>query len=139
MLMRLTLSVIKADVGSVGGHTKPSARMMASVEGEVAKAIGDGLLVDGFVCHTGDDIAIIMTHTRGVKGTPRYINSPGTSPFLEATSVAKTSGSTAPARDLLCRCTFRKPSRRWPGRRRTQLRPQPLGCETRGVLHGFRR
>jgi Archaeal fructose 1,6-bisphosphatase len=39
MLMRLTLSVIKADVGSVGGHTKPSARMMAAVEGEVAKAI----------------------------------------------------------------------------------------------------
>src|SRR5262245_49759928 len=31
-LMRLTLSVIKADIGSVGGHTKPSARMMATVE-----------------------------------------------------------------------------------------------------------
>ena len=39
MLMRLTLSVIKADIGSVGGHTKPSTRMMAAVEGEVAKAI----------------------------------------------------------------------------------------------------
>ena len=37
--MRLTLSVIKADIGSVGGHTKPSARMMETVEGEVAKAI----------------------------------------------------------------------------------------------------
>ena len=36
-LMRLTLSVIKADIGSVGGHTKPSTRMMAAVEGEVAK------------------------------------------------------------------------------------------------------
>ena len=56
MLIRLTLSVIKADVGSVGGHTKPSARLMATVEGEVAKAIDDGLLIDGFVCHTGDDI-----------------------------------------------------------------------------------
>ena len=56
MLMRLTLSVIKADVGSVGGHTKPSARLMTTVEGEVAKAIDDGLLIDGFVCHTGDDI-----------------------------------------------------------------------------------
>jgi fructose 1,6-bisphosphate aldolase/phosphatase len=56
MLIRLTLSVIKADVGSVGGHTKPSARLMTTVEGEVAKAIDDGLLIDGFVCHTGDDI-----------------------------------------------------------------------------------
>src|SRR5258707_14905311 len=42
MLMRLTLSVIKADVGSVGGHTKPSARMMATVEGEGGKAIDNG-------------------------------------------------------------------------------------------------
>ena len=134
---RLTLSVIKADVGSVGGHTKPSARMMASVEGEVAKAIGDGLLVDGFVCHTGDDIAIIMTHTRG-EGELR-----GTSIRLEHVprghvrrenlrALRRRPGSS-------CRCTFRKPSRRWPGRRRTELRPQPLGCETRGVLHGFRR
>src|SRR6266404_5341037 len=52
-LMRLTLSVIKADIGSVGGHTKPSTRMMAAVQGEVAKAIDNGLLIDSFVCHTG--------------------------------------------------------------------------------------
>src|SRR5260370_17661122 len=69
MLMRLTLSVIKADVGSVGGHTKPSSRMMATVGGEVAKAICNGLLIDGFICHTGDDIAIVMTHTRGEGGS----------------------------------------------------------------------
>ena len=54
--MRLTLSVIKADVGSVGGHTQPSARMMLTVMGEAAKAIDNGLLIDTFVCHTGDDI-----------------------------------------------------------------------------------
>ena len=34
--MRLTLSLIKADVGSIGGHTKPSARMMDSTRAEVA-------------------------------------------------------------------------------------------------------
>ena len=54
--MRLTLSVIKADVGSVGGHTKPSGPMMATVMGEAAKAVDKGLLIDSFVCHTGDDI-----------------------------------------------------------------------------------
>src|SRR5438477_4833955 len=99
MLMRLTLSVIKADVGSVGGHTKPSARMMASVEGEVAKAIGDGLLIDGFVCHTGDDIAIIMTHTRGEGNSEVHQFAWNT--FLEATSVAKTSGLYGAGQDLL--------------------------------------
>src|SRR5262245_41531640 len=47
--MRLTISVIKADVGSIGGHTKPSSRMVATVEGKVAKAMCNGLLIDGNV------------------------------------------------------------------------------------------
>src|SRR6266487_6088454 len=99
MLMRLTLSVIKADVGSVGGHTKPSARMMATVRVAVAKAIEDGLLIDGFVCHTGDDIAIIMTHTQG-EGSSE-VHQFAWKTFLAATSVAKTAGLYAAGQDLL--------------------------------------
>src|SRR5207249_12267334 len=99
MLMRLTLSVIKADVGSVGGHTKPSARMMATVEGEVAKAICNGLLIDGFICHTGDDIAIVMTHTRG-EGSSE-VHQFAWKTFLAATAVAKTSGLYGAGQDLL--------------------------------------
>ena len=30
--MKTTLSVIKADVGSIGGHIKPSARLKETVE-----------------------------------------------------------------------------------------------------------
>jgi fructose 1,6-bisphosphate aldolase/phosphatase len=97
--MRLTLSVIKADIGSVGGHTKPSTRMMAAVQGEVAKAICDGLLIDAFVCHTGDDIAIIMTHTRG-EGSSE-VHQLAWRAFLAATSVAKTSGLYGAGQDLL--------------------------------------
>ena len=97
--MRLTLSVIKADVGSVGGHTKPSARMMAAVRGEVAKAIDNGLLIDSFVCHTGDDIAIIMTHTQG-EGSPE-VHQFAWKTFLAATSVAKTAGLYGAGQDLL--------------------------------------
>src|SRR5258708_38806785 len=99
MLMRLTLSVIKADVGSVGGHTKPSSRMMATVGGEVAKAICNGLLIDGFICHTGDDIAIVMTHTRG-EGSSE-VHQFAWKTFLAATSVAKTSGLHGAGQDLL--------------------------------------
>ena len=97
--MRLTLSVIKADIGSVGGHTKPSARMMETVEGEVAKAIEKGLLIDGFVRHTGDDIAIIMTHARG-EGSPE-VHQFAWKTFLAATAVAKTSGLYGAGQDLL--------------------------------------
>src|SRR5437879_13060560 len=99
MRIRLTLSVIKADVGSVGGHTKPSSRMMATVEGEVAKAICNGLLIDGFICHTGDDIAIIMTRTRG-EGSSE-VHQCAWKAFLAATSVAKTSGLYGAGQDLL--------------------------------------
>ena len=67
--MRITLSVIKADVGSIGGHTQPSERMMESVREDVAGAINRSLIIDGYVSHTGDDIAIIMSHTRGEKSS----------------------------------------------------------------------
>ena len=63
--MDLTISVLKADVGSIGGHTKPSDRMMAAVRSAAERAIRDGLLIDAYVGHTGDDICITTTHTRG--------------------------------------------------------------------------
>ena len=60
----ITISAIKADVGSIGGHTKPTKEMMQIAKDAVAGAVKDGLLLDGFVCHTGDDIALIMSHTK---------------------------------------------------------------------------
>ena len=38
--MKITLSILKADVGSIGGHTKPSDRMMDAVRGDAADAAG---------------------------------------------------------------------------------------------------
>ena len=62
--MKLTLSAIKADVGSIGGHTRPTERMLDEVRRRLSSAIG-GLLIDGMVTYTGDDIALTMTHTHG--------------------------------------------------------------------------
>ncbi len=59
---KLTFSVIKADCGSVGGHTRPSARMVEVVEKAIA---GESWVIDHKVTFTGDDIAIITTHTQG--------------------------------------------------------------------------
>lgn len=97
--MKLTLSAIKADVGSVGGHTKPSARMLDAVRQEVAAAVERGLLVDGFVSHTGDDIAILMSHTRG-EGSDE-IHRFAWDSFLTATEVARTYGLYGAGQDLL--------------------------------------
>ena len=97
--MRITVSVIKADVGSVGGHTKPSPRMLECVRSEVSKAIGQSLLVDGFVSHTGDDIAIIMSHRRG-RGHPD-VHGFAWNTFLNATQIARDYGLYGAGQDLL--------------------------------------
>ena len=62
--MRITLSVIKADIGSIGGHIAPSQQLLSTVREQVAQR-GKGLLLDHYISYTGDDIAIVMTHTRG--------------------------------------------------------------------------
>ena len=67
--MKVTLSILKADVGSIGGHTKPSQRMMDAVRGDAADAVKRGLLIDTFVGHTGDDICIVASHTNGPNNT----------------------------------------------------------------------
>ena len=62
--MKLTLSVIKADIGSIGGHVAPSKRLLETVEA-VIRERAPGLILDHYISHTGDDIAILMTHRRG--------------------------------------------------------------------------
>ncbi len=62
--MKLTLSVIKADIGSVGGHVSPSKHLRETVASYIAEQ-GSRLILDHYVSFTGDDIAILMTHSRG--------------------------------------------------------------------------
>lgn len=97
--MKLTLSLIKADVGSIGGHTTPSARMLEAARKEIRTAIDSGLLIDGFVSHTGDDIALLMSHTRGENNTTVHLFAWNV--FLHATEIAKEEGLYAAGQDLL--------------------------------------
>ncbi|MGH6621807.1 MAG: fructose 1,6-bisphosphatase, partial [Alphaproteobacteria bacterium] len=88
--MKVTISAIKADVGSIGGHTKPSRQMLDCVRQEVSSAVASGLLIDGFVSHTGDDIAILMTHTHGESATG--VHQFAWEAFLKATKIAQEFG-----------------------------------------------
>lgn len=97
--MKVTLSVIKADVGSIGGHTKPSERMLALARDRAAGAIAQGLLIDAMVSHTGDDIALIMSHTRGTNATA--IHQFAWNCFLAATEEAQKKGLYGAGQDLL--------------------------------------
>lgn len=99
--MKMTLSVIKADVGSIGGHTRPSKKMLELVTAKVKEACGGAnpLLIDGLVTHTGDDIALIMSHKHGVGA--RDVHQFAWNCFLTGTDAARTDGLYAAGQDLL--------------------------------------
>lgn len=63
--METTLSIIKADVGSIGGHVAPSKNLVDTISRHIANGL-DGLLSDYYLGTTGDDIAILMVHDKGV-------------------------------------------------------------------------
>ena len=73
--------------------------MMDAVKGDVQDAIKKGLLIDGFVSHTGDDIAILMSHTRGPDDTD--VHQFAWNSFLKATEIASQYGLYGAGQDLL--------------------------------------
>lgn len=96
--MKITLSVIKADIGSIGGHIKPSARLKETVEKYVREQ-GRNLLRDTYLSSTGDDIAILMAHELGVDN-PK-IHELAWNAFMTGTRVAKEQGLYGAGQDLL--------------------------------------
>lgn len=96
--MKMTVSVIKADIGSVGGHIAPSARLLETVERHV-RGHGSSFLKDSYVSYTGDDVAIVMTHTRGEGDL--QVHRLAWDAFLAGTTVAKEEGLYGAGQDLL--------------------------------------
>jgi fructose 1,6-bisphosphate aldolase/phosphatase len=96
--VKTTISVIKADVGSVGGHIAPSRRLVEAVRGHVRRH-GEGLLVESAVGSTGDDIAILMTHTRGAGDAE--VHRLGWEAFRSAAAAAREEGLYGAGQDLL--------------------------------------
>ncbi len=96
--MKLTLSVIKADIGSIGGHIQPSAQLLDTVRNYVAKH-GKKLIIDSYISHTGDDIAIVSTHERGPND--EQIHKLAWDAFMAGTETAKAQGLYGAGQDLL--------------------------------------
>lgn len=97
-MAKITLSIIKADIGSIGGHIEPSQRLLQTVENYV-KNKGKGLIIDSYIGHTGDDIAILTTHKKGVLN-PK-IHKLCWDAFVAGTKVAKAQGLYGAGQDLL--------------------------------------
>jgi fructose 1,6-bisphosphate aldolase/phosphatase len=96
--MKITLSVIKADIGSIGGHIAPSQKLLQTVRDHIANH-GAKLLRDHYISFTGDDIAIVMTHDRGVGN--REVHKLAWDAFVAGTETAKAQGLYGAGQDLL--------------------------------------
>jgi fructose 1,6-bisphosphate aldolase/phosphatase len=96
-IMKITVSVIKADVGGIGGHTKPSDGLLDAVK-KTVKDSGD-LLIDHYIGYCGDDVHIVMSHTHGVDNNE--IHKLAWDAFMAGTKVAQEEGLYGAGQDLL--------------------------------------
>ncbi len=95
----ITLSVIKADIGSLAGHHIVHPDTIAAATKVLAEAKRKGLIIDFYVTNAGDDLELIMTHTKGVDSPD--IHGLAWDAFKEAAKVAKELGLYAAGQDLL--------------------------------------
>ncbi len=65
-LKKITVSVIKADIGGWVGHSASHPALIENANGQLAMAKTRGVLVDYHVTACGDDLQLIMTHRYGV-------------------------------------------------------------------------
>jgi len=97
--MKITLSIIKADIGGYVGHSESHPDVIAKGEECIAKAKKDGLLVDYHVTKCGDDLQLIMTHQQGENS--EKIHKLAWDTFVDCTEVAKKLKLHGAGQDLL--------------------------------------
>lgn len=62
---KTTVSVIKADVGSLSGHATVHPKQLEVARQYLQDAQKKGIISDYHVTHAGDDLELVMTHTMG--------------------------------------------------------------------------
>jgi len=97
-MAKITLSIIKADIGSIGGHIRPSQKLLEAVENYL-KEKGKNLFIDHYIGFTGDDVSILLTHQKGPLN--EKIHKLCWDAFLAGTQVAKEQGLYGAGQDLL--------------------------------------
>lgn len=85
--MKTTISVIKADVGSVAGHAVAHEALKKKCDEILAGAKETGILEDYYITNCGDDIDLIMTHRNGEEN--EEVHQTAWNAFREATDVAR--------------------------------------------------
>lgn len=62
---KVTITIAKADTGSIGGHGAAPGIMLEAVGEKWMRAAEKGLIISFFITRVGDDISVTVTHNRG--------------------------------------------------------------------------
>ena len=96
---KVTVSVIKADVGSVVGHSRPHPSMLEASKEILTDAQKQGVIEDFYVTRVGDDINLYMTHYKG-EGD-KDVHGAAWECFQKAAKIAKSMKLYAAGQDIL--------------------------------------
>ncbi|MBO4797277.1 MAG: fructose 1,6-bisphosphatase [Candidatus Methanomethylophilaceae archaeon] len=96
---KVTVSVIKADVGSVVGHSRPHPEMLNVSKKILADAQKQGIIEDFYVTRVGDDINLYMTHYKGSGN--KDVHGTAWECFQSAAKIAKSMKLYAAGQDIL--------------------------------------
>ena len=96
---KITLSVIKADVGGFVGHSSMHPALMDKAKELLNVAKNQETIVDFYVTHCGDDLELIMTHRKGTESGE--IHKLAWDTFVACTEVAKELKLYGAGQDLL--------------------------------------
>jgi fructose 1,6-bisphosphate aldolase/phosphatase len=87
ILTKVTISIIKADVGGWPGHATVHPRLMELANEMLGKAKEQATITDFCVSHCGDDLELIMGHFKGDNN--KYVHEIAWNVFTAATEEAK--------------------------------------------------
>ncbi|MEM0021562.1 MAG: fructose-1,6-bisphosphate aldolase/phosphatase [Fervidicoccaceae archaeon] len=96
---KVTVSVIKADVGGLAGHHVVHPDLLATATRVLGEGKARGVIEDFYVTNVGDDLELIMTHYGGVDNPD--VHGLAWEAFKEATKVAQRLGLYGAGQDLL--------------------------------------
>lgn len=97
--MKVTVSVLKADVGGFVGHSNMHPRLIEIARESLDAAKIDGKIIDYYVAYCGDDLNLIVTHTKGEDNSE--IHKLAWDVFLRCTEAAKKLKLYGAGQDLL--------------------------------------
>ena len=97
--MKVTFSIIKADVGGYPGHATVHPDLIEKAKDMLEEAKKKKTLIDFHVTGVGDDLQLLMTHRKGVDS--KEIHKLAWTTFVEATKIAKKLKLYGAGQDLL--------------------------------------